>query len=66
VLNGRRVLRIVVMNPRTTQHDIEGVMKEVERAAQQVSGSFLGKAVSAKFGLFELCGSSFGKRVART
>lgn len=35
VLNGRRVLRIVVMNPRTTQRDIEGVMKEVERAAQQ-------------------------------
>ncbi len=36
VLDGRRVFRVVVMNPRTTERDIVQVMKEVERAARQV------------------------------
>ena len=36
VLDGRRVFRSVVMNPRTTSRDIVQVMKEVERAARQV------------------------------
>jgi L-2,4-diaminobutyrate decarboxylase len=36
VLRGRRVLRLVVMNPRTTAHDIVGVLKIVERVAKQV------------------------------
>jgi len=35
VLDGRRVFRSVVMNPRTTESDIVQVMKEVERAARQ-------------------------------
>jgi len=34
VLEGRRVLRLVVMNPRTTEDDITQVLKVVERAAQ--------------------------------
>jgi L-2,4-diaminobutyrate decarboxylase len=34
VLDGRRVFRIVVMNPRTTRRDIEEVLKEVEAAAR--------------------------------
>jgi glutamate/tyrosine decarboxylase-like PLP-dependent enzyme len=33
VLDGRRVLRLVVMNPRTTVDDIHGVLEEVERSA---------------------------------
>jgi L-2,4-diaminobutyrate decarboxylase len=36
VLGGRRVLRIVVMNPRTTRNDIVEVLKVVERVAKQV------------------------------
>jgi len=36
VLDGRRVFRIVVMNPRTTERDIVQVMKEVERAARRI------------------------------
>lgn len=36
VLNGRRVFRSVVMNPRTTESDIVQVMREVERAARHV------------------------------
>ncbi len=36
VLDGRRVFRSVVMNPRTTERDIVQVMKEVERAARRV------------------------------
>jgi len=36
VLDGRRVFRSVVMNPRTTESDIVQVMKQVERAARQV------------------------------
>jgi len=35
VLNGRRVFRMVVMNPRTTAGDIIQVMKVVEREAQR-------------------------------
>ena len=38
VLEGRRVFRSVVMNPRTTANDIVQVMKEVERAARRISG----------------------------
>jgi len=34
VLDGRRVFRIVVMNPRTTERDIEAILKEVEAAAR--------------------------------
>jgi L-2,4-diaminobutyrate decarboxylase len=34
VLDGRRVFRIVVMNPRTTARDIEAILKEVEAAAR--------------------------------
>jgi hypothetical protein len=36
VLAGRRVFRMVVMNPRTSPRDIVQVMKEVERAARPV------------------------------
>lgn len=35
VLNGQRVLRIVVMNPRTTAEDIVQVMRVVEQEAQK-------------------------------
>ena len=38
VLDGRRLLRIVVMNPRTTARDIVQVMKAVEGAARLSSG----------------------------
>ncbi len=34
VLDGQRVLRIVVMNPRTTTRDIENVLQEVETTAR--------------------------------
>jgi L-2,4-diaminobutyrate decarboxylase len=37
VLNGRRVFRMVVMNPRTTAGDIIQVMKVVEREAQRAT-----------------------------
>jgi L-2,4-diaminobutyrate decarboxylase len=36
VLGGRRLLRMVVMNPRTTANDIIGVLKVVERVARRV------------------------------
>ena len=36
ILNGRRVLRMVVMNPRTTPADIIQVMKVVERTAEKL------------------------------
>ena len=37
VLDGRRVLRIVVMNPRTTANDICDVLRKVENIATQTS-----------------------------
>ena len=36
VLDGRRVLRMVVMNPRTTGNDIVEVLKETERVARRL------------------------------
>jgi glutamate/tyrosine decarboxylase-like PLP-dependent enzyme len=38
VLHGRRVLRIVVMNPRTTADDICDVMRRVEKIAIEMGG----------------------------
>jgi L-2,4-diaminobutyrate decarboxylase len=38
VLDSRRVLRIVVMNPRTTADDICDVLRRVEKIAMQTSG----------------------------
>ena len=38
VLDGRRVLRIVVMNPRTTAGDICDVLRRVEKIARHASG----------------------------
>ena len=38
VLDGRRVLRIVVMNPRTTAGDICDVLRRVEKIATQTTG----------------------------
>lgn len=38
VLDGRRVLRIVVMNPRTTANDICEVLRRVEKIAIQTGG----------------------------
>lgn len=38
VLDGRRVLRIVVMNPRTTADDICDVLRRVEQIARHTSG----------------------------
>ncbi len=39
VLDGRRVFRIVVMNPRTTDNDIAEVLAEVERAVRRLSAA---------------------------
>jgi L-2,4-diaminobutyrate decarboxylase len=38
VLDGRRVLRIVVMNPRTTADDICDILRRVEKIATQTGG----------------------------
>jgi len=38
VLDRRRVLRIVVMNPRTTAADIRDVLRRVEKIAAQTFG----------------------------
>jgi L-2,4-diaminobutyrate decarboxylase len=38
VLDGRRVLRIVVMNPRTTADDICEVLRRVEKLAMRIAG----------------------------
>ncbi len=35
VLDGRRVLRLVVMNPRTRRADVEDVLKRIERIARE-------------------------------
>jgi L-2,4-diaminobutyrate decarboxylase len=37
VLDGRRVLRIVVMNPRTTADDIRDILRRVEKIASRMS-----------------------------
>jgi L-2,4-diaminobutyrate decarboxylase len=47
VLGGRRVFRIVVMNPRTSEYDIVEVMKEIEAAARFKRGHVDGSRATA-------------------